>query len=48
MSDLSVTRDDGVVTLTLNPADADTGVALLQQHYRRTVETLLANWKEFA
>ena len=28
--------------------DADTGVALLQQHYRRTVETLLANWKEFA
>jgi GntR family transcriptional regulator, carbon starvation induced regulator len=25
--------------------DADTGVALLQQHYRRTVETLVANWK---
>src|SRR5262245_48462275 len=28
--------------------DADTGVALLQQHYMRTVETLVANWKEFS
>lgn len=28
--------------------DAETGVALLQQHYRRTVETLVANWKEFS
>jgi DNA-binding GntR family transcriptional regulator len=26
--------------------DADTGVALLQNHYRRTVETLVANWKD--
>jgi GntR family carbon starvation induced transcriptional regulator len=26
--------------------DAETGVALLQQHYRRTVETLVANWKD--
>jgi len=26
--------------------DADTGVGLLQQHYRRTVETLVANWKD--
>jgi GntR family transcriptional regulator, carbon starvation induced regulator len=25
--------------------DADTGVALLQQHYLRTVETLVANWR---
>lgn len=28
--------------------DADTGVALLQEHYRRTVQTLVANWREFA
>lgn len=26
--------------------NADAGVALLQQHYQRTVETLVANWKE--
>jgi DNA-binding GntR family transcriptional regulator len=28
--------------------DGDTGVALLQEHYRRTVQTLVANWREFA
>jgi GntR family carbon starvation induced transcriptional regulator len=27
--------------------DANAGVGLLQQHYLRTVETLVANWKEF-
>ncbi len=26
--------------------DADAGVALLQQHYMRTVETLVANWQD--
>jgi GntR family carbon starvation induced transcriptional regulator len=26
--------------------DGSTGVALLQHHYRRTVETLVANWKD--
>jgi DNA-binding GntR family transcriptional regulator len=28
--------------------DADTGVMLLQRHYQRTVQTLVANWRTFA
>ena len=28
--------------------DANAGVGLLQQHYLRTVQTLVANWKEFS